>query len=224
MKNDFRSSTASTISLRLPKNLTSIQTLDGPLSDDDAYSSIHFNKLDLSTQCAEHLIFENTLLERASFSQSRFLAPRFTNARFQECDFSNAVWERVALHRIECIDSKWIGFKMPEAHLRDVFVSNCRGQYLHCRFASLKSVTFKDCDFSDADFQGSDLSSVRFAHCNLSNAEFSQTKLAGTDFRGSQIDHIKVGPHELPGAIVDPVQAAYLASLLGLVVKSELDQ
>lgn len=224
MKNDSQNGAALRAAIRLPKNLTLIQALNAPLCDDDSYASVRFVKLNLSSQRVEHLLFESVQFEHTSLSQTCFLAPRFTNVHFEACDFANAVWERTTIHRAEFFDSKWVGLKLPEAHLRDVFVRNCRGQYLHCRFATLKSVTFQDCDFSDADFQGSDLSGVRFSHCNLTNAEFSQTKLSGADFRGSQIDHIKVGPHELPGAVVDPVQAAYLASLLGLVVKSELDE
>jgi uncharacterized protein YjbI with pentapeptide repeats len=224
MKNDSQNAAISRASLRLPRNLPPIQALSAPLCDDDSYSSVRFVKLDLSAQRVEHLLFESAQFEHTSLSQTSFLAPRFTNVHFEECDLANAAWERATIHRAEFFDSKWVGLKLPEAHLRDVFVRNCRGQYLHCRFATLKSVTFQDCDLSDADFQGSDLTGVRFIHCNLTNAEFSQTKLSGADFRGSQIDHIKVGPHELPGAIVDPVQAAYLASLLGLVVKSEQDE
>jgi uncharacterized protein YjbI with pentapeptide repeats len=223
MKNSKQDATRPSALLRLPKDLTLIQALDVPLSDDDTYASVRFVRLDVAAQQAEHLLFETALFEHVSFSQTRFLAPRFSKVRLEACDLSNAVWERATLHGVAFSESKLIGFKLPEAHLRDVSLYHCPGQYLQCRFATLKSVTFQDCDLSDADFQGSDLNGVKFLHCNLSNVTFSQAKLAGADLRGSQIDHIKVGPQELPGAIVDPIQAAYLASLLGLVVKSEME-
>jgi len=82
-------------------------------------------------------------------------------------------------------------------------------------------VRFEKCNLANADFQGSNLAGVRFANCDLSNAEMSHTTLVGADFRGSKIDGLKVGARELPGAIVDHFQAAYLASLLGIVIKDE---
>jgi uncharacterized protein YjbI with pentapeptide repeats len=55
----------------------------------------------------------------------------------------------------------------------------------------------------------------------LRHAQLSGATLKGTDFRGSQIDEMRVGIQELPGAIVDPFQAAYIAGLLGVVIKHE---
>ncbi len=94
-------------------------------------------------------------------------------------------------------------------------------QLARFRFASFKSVIFDGCNLQDANFQGADLSGVRFRNCDLSRAELSQAKLTGTDFRTSVIEGMRVGPTEVVGAIVDPFQAAYMASLLGLVIKNE---
>jgi hypothetical protein len=55
----------------------------------------------------------------------------------------------------------------------------------------------------------------------LSRAELSQTTLRGTDFRTSVIEGMRVGPAEVVGAVVDHFQAAYMASLLGLIIKDE---
>ena len=49
----------------------------------------------------------------------------------------------------------------------------------------------------------------------------SQAKLNGADLRTSVIEGMRVGPVEVVGAIVDHFQAAYMASLLGLVIKNE---
>ena len=89
------------------------------------------------------------------------------------------------------------------------------------RFARCTAVRFEKCDLRNADFQGADLSGVLFVKCNLSDAQFSATTLKGTDLRGSTIENLRVGIKELPGAIVDPFQAAYIAGVLGLVVKLE---
>jgi uncharacterized protein YjbI with pentapeptide repeats len=59
---------------------------------------------------------------------------------------------------------------------------------------------------------------VVFEHCDLREAQLSFAKLGGTDFRGSQLENLRVGMESLRGAIVDPAQAAYLAGLMGLKV------
>lgn len=57
--------------------------------------------------------------------------------------------------------------------------------------------------------------------CSLTDVQFSQAQLAGADLRTSTIERIHVGIAELAGVIVDPFQASYLASLMGLVIKHE---
>jgi uncharacterized protein YjbI with pentapeptide repeats len=84
-------------------------------------------------------------------------------------------------------------------------------------------VRFEGCDLRHADFQRTDLSGVVFHKCDLRHAQLSGATLKGTDFRGCKIDDLCVGLQELPGAIVDPFQAAYIAGLLGVIIKAEDD-
>jgi uncharacterized protein YjbI with pentapeptide repeats len=63
-----------------------------------------------------------------------------------------------------------------------------------------------------------------FHKCDLSHAQLSGATLKGADFRSSIIEEIKVGVQELPGAIVDYMQAAYIAGLLGVVIKEENEE
>ncbi len=145
------------------------------------------------------------------------------DVRFEDCDFASATWERPTLHRTEFVRCRFTGFAAPDALFEDVRFRHCSAKLAHFRFSRFKHTRFEDCDFEEADFQGADLTGVRFVRCNLSRAQFSHTKLKGADLRTSQLEGLRVGPDELPGAIVDHFQAAYLASLLGLDIRDEYD-
>jgi len=47
----------------------------------------------------------------------------------------------------------------------------------------------------------------------------SFAKLDGADLRGSKVDGLQIAVDNLRGAIVEPFQAAYFATLLGLEVR-----
>ncbi|MEZ4727820.1 MAG: pentapeptide repeat-containing protein [Caldilineaceae bacterium] len=148
---------------------------------------------------------------------------RVTDTRFESCDLANAAWEQFLAHRVAFLDCQLVGWDAGEAHLQNVRFQACNGQFAGFRFATCKSVYFEQCDLRHANFQRADLSGVIFHKCDLRHAQLSGAKLQGTDFRGSQIEAMHVGLHELPGAIVDPFQAAYLAGLLGVVIRHEYE-
>jgi hypothetical protein len=44
--------------------------------------------------------------------------------------------------------------------------------------------------------------------------------LEGADLRGSILDDLRINPQDLRGAIIEPGQAAQIARLLGIVVRT----
>ncbi|MCX6046206.1 MAG: pentapeptide repeat-containing protein [Chloroflexi bacterium] len=206
---------------RLSKNLSSTLAPDEQIQDEGEYGHLRLTSANLAGQTAEHVTFKSSWFKQVSLEQTRFLAPKLSDLRFDNCDLANAVWERALFQRVEILGCRMTGFKTIEAHLQDVLLRDCIGALAQFRFATFKAVRFEQCNFANADFQGANLSGVRFVKCDLSNAEMSQTTLSGTDFRTSKIEGLKVGVRELPGAIMDHFQAAYVASLLGIVIKAE---
>ncbi len=81
------------------------------------------------------------------------------------------------------------------------------------------SSLFEGCSLRETNFQGSDLRGCSFRGCDMRQAEMSQTRLEGADLRDSRIEGIRVDPGSLGNVTVDFSQAAYLSTLLGLVVK-----
>ena len=194
------------------------------LHDLDELSAFTLNEVDLAEQRAAHLTWRGVACRQVRLTDSQFDPLRLTDVLFTGCDLANAQWERVTAQRLAFDECQLIGFDTPDARWQDVTFSHCRAQYAKFRFSKFKRVRFEGCDLRNADFQGSDLSGVIFHKCDLADAQLSGTTLHGTDFRGSTIERMKVGIAELPGAIVEPVQAAYVAGLLGVVIRNEGDE
>lgn len=206
---------------RLPSRLTLQSGEEIFLQDFAEFSTLLLERSDFTGQRAAHLTFTGVHCKQGRWSDSRLHGVRCTDTRFEGCDLANAVWEQFIAHRVELLACQLVGWNAVEAHLQNVRFQECNGQFAGFRFATCKFVYFEQCDLRHADFQRADLSGVIFHKCDLRHAQLSGAKLQGTDFRGSQLEAMHVGLHELPGAIVDPFQAAYLAGLLGVVIRHE---
>jgi len=176
---------------------------------------------DLAGRHLEFFGLKEVLMQGVCLAGTRFVAPRLDTVRLEACDLANADWSRLIAHRVEFIGCRMDGFSIPEAFVQDVRFQECSLQFARIRFATLKSAEFDHCDLGRADLQATDLTGTIFTRCNLNEVEFSQATLAGADLRTCTIERIHVGIAELAGAIVDHFQAAYLAGLMGLVIKAE---
>lgn len=191
------------------------------LQHDETYTNMRWHHQVLVAQAAEYPAFSRLLMEGVQLSATRLTAPNFADVRLQTCDLANVIWPQAIVHRTEFVDCRLVGFQGSEAHFQNVLFRSSVANHTRWRFATFKHVRFEECDLSGADFQGADLSGVVFWRCNLTNVEMSGATLKSADLRGSDITDLRVGTAEVPGAIVDHAQAAYMASLLGLVIKSE---
>ena len=206
----------------LPKQLQSTSLTHGTLNtDDEEYHRLRFEGGYFESESVDYLRFQQVAFQDVRIESSRILAPRLSDVRLQMCSLTNTSCEQIVARRVEFIECQLLGWNSSKGHFQDVLFRGCDIQLSLFRFCTFKSVRFEECNLQDASFQGSNLSNTVFSNCTLNNAEMSQTKLAGTDFRTSSIDGLRVGINEVAGAIVDHFQAAYLASLLGLIVKNE---
>ena len=204
-----------------PKELNKATLRKGDFKSHEEYSCLRFEDGHLMGEQAEYLVLHQVQFQGVHLSDSLFYSPSLADIRLTECSLANANCERMIAHRTEFIDCQLVGLNATEGHLQDVLFRACDVQLVRFRFCTFKSVTFDGCNLKGANFQGADLSGVRFKRCDLSEAEMSQAKLTGTDFRTSEIEGLRVGAEEVVGAVVDHFQAVYMASLLGLVVKSD---
>jgi uncharacterized protein YjbI with pentapeptide repeats len=206
---------------RLPKQRDPWPTESVALQPFEEYTALTLEGIDLSTQQAAHLTWRGVQCKTVRFDETQFDGLRLIDVHFAGCNLANAQWEELSAHRVHFSECQLIGFDAPDARLQEISFSGCQAQFAKLRFSKFKQVRFERCDLRNTDFQGSDLTGVVFYKCDLTDAQFSGTTLKGTDFRGSTIERLRVGIAELPGAIVEPVQAAYIAGVLGVVVKLE---
>ncbi|MEM7532170.1 MAG: pentapeptide repeat-containing protein [Chloroflexota bacterium] len=194
---------------------------DGFFQAHEEYSHLRIEGGHWAAESADSVMMSQVQLHEASLDASTLYAPKLTDVRLTQCNLANTTCERIIAHRTEWLTCQLIGLNVTEGHFQNVVFRDCHLEWARFRFCSFKAVTFEACNLKHANFQGADLSGVRFKHCDLSEAEMSQAKLVGTDFRTSTIEGIRVGATEVVGAVVDHMQAAYMASLLGLVIKSD---
>lgn len=206
----------------LPKKFQAATLTQEILSaDDEEYHHLRFDGGSFDRESVDYLRFQQVEFQAVRLENSRLLAPRLTDVRLQMCSLTNTTCEQIISRRVEFINCQLLGWNSSKGHFQDVLFRGCDIQLSLFRFCTFKSVRFEECDLKDASFQGANLAHVIFKQCNLSNVELSQSQLVGADFRTSNIEGLRVGAQEVRGAIVDHFQAAYLASLLGLIVKNE---
>lgn len=189
----------------------------------ESYEDLHLLNWRPSAKRAERATLRQSRCEAANLMETELVELHLRDVVLQRCDLANAYWPSLSALVVELMGCQMIGFQTPEALLRDVRFVDCQMQLTLFRFAEFKSARFQGCDLREADFHGADLTGVAFEKCDLRGARLSHATLKEADLRTAQIEGIQVGPVELAGAIVNPFQAMYLASVFGLVVKDEHD-
>lgn len=204
---------------RIPKRLSIATLSQDYFHADEEYVGLRFDGGQMAFAGLERVEFQRTRFEDANLDGSVLYSPKLTDVAFKSCSLANVNFERLIAHRIEFSGCRLLGLNVTDGYFQNAVFRDCDLQLARFRFTTFDTVMFDDCILTEANFQGADLSGVNFVKCNLNNAELSQTKLGGTDFRTSSIEGIRVGPEEVIGAVVDHFQAAYMASLLGLVIR-----
>ncbi len=204
---------------RLPKSLTSetITTLD----DHTEYFSASISGGELTDRVAASVIFEQAVLRRVNFTQSRLPSLRLLDAQLDNCDLTGAVWEEARLQRVAFNSCRLMGMQLLEARCADVVFNDCTLESAIFASTTFKAVRFENCRLDEAVFTEADLSHTVFQRCDLTRADLRGSKLLGADFRGSIINGMQVGALELKGAIIEPAQAVQVVNLLGLIVKEQ---
>jgi len=182
------------------------------------YAQLALSHDDLTEQVAEHVSFDQVLFEQVSMRKTCFKKVQVLDSRFTVCDLANAEWAEATLCRVELIGCHLTGFQSREALFQDVLFKDCSGSFAQFAFATLKSVRFENCDLSEVNFLEANFSGVSFVRCDLQQADFTGTRLTGIDLRSSKIDGVRVGPRELKGALIDPMQALAFVRAMGINV------
>lgn len=202
-------------------DLTALTTQDlseFPLRAEADYESFHLTGV--GSGDAAHTRWTGCHFERARLSAVLWTAGHWEDLQLDGCDLANAAAEKLYGTRVQLQDCRLLGLRGNESTWRDAVFRECSAAMAQFSLTRFERTRFEKCDLSDADFTGADLRGAVFRDCNLKGADFTGARLQDADWRGSEVERLKVDVRSLRGLIVSPAQAAHFAKLLGLRVKA----
>jgi uncharacterized protein YjbI with pentapeptide repeats len=204
---------------RLPRNLKT-ETI-ATLADHAEYFAASISGCELVKQAAAAVTFEQVLLRRITFVQSRLPELRLLDVQLDACDLSGVDGERARLLRVAFTDCRLLGVQLLEARCEDLVFQDCTLESAIFAGGTFKAARFENCVLREAVFTAAHLSGVAFRRCDLARTDLRGCRLGGADFRGSIIDGMQVDAPALKGAIIEPAQATQVVNLLGVIVKEQ---
>ena len=145
----------------------------------------------------------------------------WSDCRFESCDLSHLPGARLSVTRAEFDGCRARALECNASDWSDVTFRNCNLSGTNFRGSRWKRARFEGCDLGQSDWNGADARGLVFQNCDLRGADFNFCQLAGADWRTCQSEGVSLGAASLRGLIVEPVQAAQLARILGLDVRWE---
>ena len=143
----------------------------------------------------------------------------WSDCRFTTCDLSALQAARLSVTRAEFDGCRARALSCGQSDWCDVVFRNCNLSGANFRHARWKRARFEGCDLSGSDWNGADARGLVFENCDLRGADFNFCQLQGADWRSCQTEGVSVNAPSLRGLIVEPMQAAQLARVLGLDVR-----
>ncbi len=211
------------------------------ISDAQDFLALLQGEEDLSGYCFEHIAL--------SFEQPTLLAPEregafglclrgcrfhccqlvncvleklsFIDTSFENCDCSNSRFNGGFWQRCQIQGGKWLGADFSGGAFRQVTLEECNYRYANFDGCKLDDVTITACDAAGANFSRCKLKQLSLQQVQLQGASFFYTPLKGVDLTQCQIEQLVFSQErfELAGAIVNLMQGAELARLLGVVIR-----
>lgn len=174
--------------------------------------------------------FVQTLLDRASLSDTRWVSCQcagaafdhadLADAQFARCDLNNSSWNYAKLAGASFVDVKLTGARFLEARTLGMSVRNSLLVSADLRSISFRKQVVEGLNLTGADLAGCDFSDAVLIGCDLTNASLKNTRFAGADLRQSRLGDIQVGDllSHFKGSTISMEQAADLVGALGVNV------
>ncbi|HEY3330891.1 MAG TPA: pentapeptide repeat-containing protein [Capsulimonadaceae bacterium] len=191
--------------------------------DEDLYTNAWVRECSASRKEARHVVVEGSVFELVDLTETRYEKLDLSDVSLRKCDLANVAWDEFEARRVVFEGCRLLGAKFIEGVFKDVRFNDCHAQFAQMRYGTLAGAWFSACDLRDADFSGADLTGATFEECNLTGASFLNAKCGGVDIRSSSMERLQIGPTELRGLVVTPIQAIQLAAVFGLRVLNEFD-
>lgn len=189
-------------------------TADELLAEDNLIQSHDLRKASFRTLRAHGSVFESVQLSAAQIGSLTLRDTRLVN-----CDLANTIAHRLNCVRVEFHACRLTGLRSSAIEFRDVLFESCDLDYSQLPNALFHACEFRNCTLREADLQNANLSGALIHSSNLARCDLRGAQLTGADLRHSDVDSISIHRDDLNGAIVDSLQAASLARLLGLDIR-----
>ena len=176
---------------------------------------------DLTGEDLDGLTLSCCILENCRLTGAGLRRAAFTDCLFRRCDLSGAQWYDGSLLRCCWEGVKALGCNLAGARLRDFACTDGRLDGLRLDGAGLEYARLEATSLAGANLSGLRWNALVLDDADLSGACVTGASLRGLDLRRCRISGLTAGDglRELRGAIVDPIQAAELARLLGLDIR-----
>jgi len=180
--------------------------------------------VDWSQGLAARMELETVRLERVDMTSAKLRESSWMDVHISAGQFGGTDLAGLTARRIVIETSRMSGCIMSESILRDFRIAASKLDMTNFRFAKLKNVLFKDCDFTDADFAGVTLSGVMFQNCKLERTNFDGASMNQVDITSCELIDL-LGVRGLAGATIGYDQLATLApslaNELGILLKKD---
>lgn len=190
-------------------------------AEEEAAEGLHIKNADLCGEELRRLSFSRCILEGCRFQNADLTKASFTDCLLKSCDFSGAkLWESY-FSRCRLQSCKALGANFAEGRLFNVVFIGCQLRYACFDQTRWDRVQAEETCLAECMVTNAALKQLSFAQTDLSGACFTGTPLKGVDLRGCVLANFSCSEdnRELRGAVVDLMQAAELARLLGVIIR-----
>ena len=143
-----------------------------------------------------------------SFAGQAFGMLHLDSVSLEDCDLSNAEWERPLLESVRLKGCRLTGLRIRGGRATDLQVIESQGRYVQLEDAELKDARFEKSQLAESSFLRCALDRAVFSECDLRGTVLTGVRLNGADLRGCRVEGLRAGLDDLAGAILDPRQAA----------------
>lgn len=190
-------------------------------AEEETAEGLHFKNADLCGEALGRLGFSRCILEGCRFQNADLTRASFADCLLKNCDFSGAkLWEGY-FSRCRLQSCRALGADFAESRLFSVVFSGCQLRYACFDRTRWDRVLAEDTCLAECMVTRAALKRLSFAGADLSGACFTGTPMKGLDLRGCTVTNLSCSEdnRELRGVVADPLQAAELARLLGIIVR-----
>lgn len=181
-----------------------------------------FSDLTLSGAALHGIEFESCHFNHCDFSEVRFDGCKFIDCGFNDCNLANMKPAFSQFHEVNFNRSKVSGVDWTQVHWSALMVDSPI-EFVGCVISlssfmglTLRSLRLEDCKAAEVDFRDGDFSEGRFTGTDFHHSLFGNTRLNRADFSDAQNYDIDMRNCPLEGARFSRFEAVRLLEVMGL--------